>query len=155
MSEPVETETVTEIPTEPVTEPVTEEPVTEPAETEVPTEPAETESETEVVTEPVETESPTEPAETEPVTEPPTEPQRRLIVEQIAVNLPGGEKVYDGTSRIPLSVKTRQEGKGRVGLEIYGEAESADAGVWKVKPVSCSSQEQTQENSSWNFPGEN
>ena len=135
VSEPVETETVTEIPTEPVTEPVTEEPVTEPAETEVPTEPAETESETEVVTEPVETESPTEPAETEPVTEPPTEPQRRLIVEQIAVNLPGGEKVYDGTSRIPLSVKTRQEGKGRVGLEIYGEAESADAGVWKVKPV--------------------
>ena len=51
------------------------------------------------------------------------------------MNLPGGEKVYDGTSRIPLSVKTRQEGKGRVGLEIYGEAESADAGVWKVKPV--------------------
>ena len=69
------------------------------------------------------------------MTEPPTEPQRRLIVEQIAVNLPGGEKVYDGTSRIPLSVKTRQEGKGRVGLEIYGEAESADAGVWKVRPV--------------------
>ena len=32
-------------------------------------------------------------------------------------------------------MKTRQEGKGRVGLEIYGEAESADAGVWKVKPV--------------------
>ena len=161
--EPAETEPVTEIPTEPVTEAPVTEPVETEVPTESTETESETEFSTEPITEPVteapdteseksETESPTEavtePAETEPVTEPstepttevpetesPTEPPRRLIVEQIAVNLSGGEKVYDGTRRIPLSVKTRQEGKGSVGLEIYGEAESADAGVWKVRPV--------------------
>ena len=34
-------------------------------------------------------------------------------------------------------MKTRQEGKGNVNLEIHGEAESADAGVWKVRPIAA------------------
>ncbi|MEI3193702.1 MAG: Ig-like domain-containing protein [Lachnospiraceae bacterium] len=157
-TEPVETETGTETMTEAETEPPatelpTEAPETEPPETELPTEtpetePPETELPTEVPeTEPPETELPTEAPETEPPTtepspvppetEPETEPPRRLIVEQITVNLSGGEKIYDGTSRIPLSVKTRQEGKGNVNLEIHGEAESADAGVWKVRPIAA------------------
>lgn len=89
-------------------------------------------------TEAPETEPPTtEPSPVPPETEPETEPPCRLIVEQITVNLSGGEKIYDGTSRIPLSVKTRQEGKGNVNLEIHGEAESADAGVWKVRPIAA------------------
>ena len=158
-TEPVETETGTETMTEvpetepPATELPTEAPETEPAETELPTEAPETEPpETELPTEtpetePPETELPTEAPETEPPTtepspvppetEPETEPPCRLIVEQIRVNLSGGEKIYDGTSRIPLSVKTRQEGKGNVNLEIHGEAESADAGVWKVRPIAA------------------
>lgn len=139
-TEPVETETGTETMTEaPETEPPTEA-ETEPPATELPTEAPETEPpETELPTEapetePSETELPTETPETEP---PETEPPCRLIVEQITVNLSGGEKIYDGTSRIPLSVKTRQEGKGNVNLEIHGEAESADAGVWKVRPIAA------------------
>lgn len=124
-TEPVETETGTETMTEaPETEPPTEA-ETEPPETELPTEAPETEPPT------------TEPSPVPPETEPETEPPRRLIVEQITVNLSGGEKIYDGTSRIPLSVKTRQEGKGNVNLEIHGEAESADAGVWKVRPIAA------------------
>ena len=158
-TEPVETETgtetmtevpeteppATELPTEaPETEPAetelqTEAPETEPPETELPTETPETEPpETELPTEAPETEPPTtEPSPVPPETEPETEPPCRLIVEQIRVNLSGGEKIYDGTSRIPLSVKTRQEGKGNVNLEIHGEAESADAGVWKVRPIAA------------------
>ena len=138
-TEPVETETGTETMTEaPETEPPTEA-ETEPPATELPTEAPETEPpETELPTEAPETEPPTtEPSPVPPETEPETEPPRRLIVEQITVNLSGGEKIYDGTSRIPLSVKTRQEGKGNVNLEIHGEAESADAGVWKVRPIAA------------------
>ncbi|MBD9014723.1 MAG: hypothetical protein EGR15_09005 [Lachnospiraceae bacterium] len=124
-TEPVETETGTETMTEaPETEPPTEA-ETEPPATELPTEAPETEPPT------------TEPSPVPPETEPETEPPRRLIVEQITVNLSSGEKIYDGTSRIPLSVKTRQEGKGNVNLEIHGEAESADAGVWKVRPIAA------------------
>ena len=138
-TEPVETETGTETMTEvPETEPPTEA-ETEPPATELPTEAPETEPpETELPTETPETEPPTtEPSPVPPETEPETEPPCRLIVEQITVNLSGGEKIYDGTSRIPLSVKTRQEGKGNVNLEIHGEAESADAGVWKVRPIAA------------------
>lgn len=138
-TEPVETETGTETMTEvPETEPPTEA-ETEPPATELPTEAPETEPpETELPTETPETEPPTtEPSPVPPETEPETEPPCRLIVEQITVNLSGGEKIYDGTSRIPLSVKTRQEGEGNVNLEIHGEAESADAGVWKVRPIAA------------------
>ena len=149
MTEAPETEPPTEAETEPpATELPTETPETKPPETELPTETPETELPTEAPeTEPPETELPTEAPETEPPTtepspvppetEPETEPPCRLIVEQITVNLSGGEKIYDGTSRIPLSVKTRQEGKGNVNLEIHGEAESADAGVWKVRPIAA------------------
>lgn len=140
MTEAPETEPPTEAETEPpATELPTEAPETEPPETELPTEPPETEPpETELPTEAPETEPPTtEPSPVPPETEPETEPPCRLIVEQITVNLSGGEKIYDGTSRIPLSVKTRQEGKGNVNLEIHGEAESADAGVWKVRPIAA------------------
>ena len=138
-TEPVETETGTETMTEvPETEPPTEAATAPPAPA-WPTEAPETEpSETELPTEAPETEPPTtEPSPVPPETEPETEPPCRLIVEQITVNLSGGEKIYDGTSRIPLSVKTRQEGKGNVNLEIHGEAESADAGVWKVRPIAA------------------
>ena len=124
-----EPETETESGTETETQTMTENPETDPPATELPTEAPETE--------PPATEPPTEAPAAPPETEPETEPPCRLIVEQITVNLSGGEKIYDGTSRIPLSVKTRQEGKGNVNLEIHGEAESADAGVWKVRPVAA------------------
>ena len=71
---------------------------TEPPATELPTEAPETE--------PPATEPPTEAPAAPPETEPETESPCRLIVEQITVNLSGGEKIYDGTGRIPLSVKT-------------------------------------------------
>lgn len=130
MTEAPETERTTEAETEPpATELPTEAPETEPPATELPTEAPETE--------PPATEPPTEAPAAPPETEPETESPCRLIVEQITVNLSGGEKIYDGTGRIPLSVKTRQEGKGNVNLEIHGEAESADAGVWKVRPVAA------------------
>ena len=147
----METEAVTEPGTEMETEMETESETESEPQTECSTEPVETETGTETMTEaetePPATELPTETPETEPPTtepspvppetEPETEPPCRLIVEQITVNLSGGEKIYDGTSRIPLSVKTRQEGKGNVNLEIHGEAESADAGVWKVRPIAA------------------
>ena len=138
-----EPETETESGTETETQTMTENPETDPPATELPTEAPETEPPaTELPTEapetePPATEPPTEAPAAPPETEPETEPPCRLIVEQITVNLSGGEKIYDGTGRIPLSVKTRQEGKGNVNLEIHGEAESADAGVWKVRPVAA------------------
>ena len=41
--------------------------------------------------------------------------------------------------------------KGNVNLEIHGEAESADAGVWKVRPIAALLGKKMQGNFDWSF----
>ena len=72
-------------------------------------------------------------SETETVPETETESlKRQIYITEIAVASPDGRKIYDGSRKVPLKVKTSGLPAG-VQLEIVGKAKKADVGIWKVE----------------------